>query len=124
MTERDTLFLGELLVSIAIIIVLIVLLDPFSFFVPRKIFVLVSLELAVNFGLFASFIAREQATDRHPSFRGMLSEKLGYLAGGILLVFGITIQTVRGDLDRWLVLVLGSMVLVKMLALVKGKARA
>lgn len=119
---KDNLFLSEALVSLAMVVVLVVLLSPFSNPIPHSIFKLLSLELMVNFGLFASFIAREKAKDDVRSFHGMAAGKAGYLTGGAILVYGIIIQTFRGALDPWLVIVLGSMILVKIFALIYGKA--
>lgn len=121
-TMKDNLFLSEALVSLAMVVVLVVLLNPFSNPIPHSIFKLLSLELMVNFGLFASFIARERAKDEVRSFHGMVAGKAGYLTGGAILVYGIIMQTFRGELDPWLVITLGGMILIKIFALIYGKA--
>lgn len=76
-------------------------------------FILVTL-LAV-FILFAVYIWKEEARDEREDQHRLTAGRNGFLVGAGLLVAGIILQTVRHQLDSWLILTLVGMVVTKLI---------
>lgn len=76
-------------------------------------FILVTL-LAV-FILFAVYIWKEEARDEREDQHRLTAGRNGFLVGSGLLVAGIILQTVRHQLDSWLILTLVGMVAAKLI---------
>ncbi len=76
-------------------------------------FFLIGLVLAFCF--FAVFVWKERALDEREEQQRLMTGRIGFLAGAGLLVAGIIIQTLRHELDTWLVITLSGMVLAKLL---------
>ncbi len=76
-------------------------------------FILVTL-LAV-FILFAVYIWKEEARDEREDQHRLTAGRNGFLVGSGLLVAGIILQTVRHQLDSWLIITLVGMVAAKLI---------
>ncbi|OGI79094.1 hypothetical protein A3F19_03335 [Candidatus Nomurabacteria bacterium RIFCSPHIGHO2_12_FULL_37_29] len=103
----------ETIVTICLIIIAILLLNPFHFWMPDMI-VLVMLAFAlVIFGIFASFILREKIFDERDSLHRTLAGRNAFLAGSTILMLGIIIQGYSHSVDPWLVIALIGMIIIK-----------
>ena len=116
-------FLQEISVSIVLIILLILFLNPFEFWMPPVLLMMMMLGLVVVFALFASFIWRENSRDEREGLHKMMAGRIAFLAGTASLVIGIIVQSLRHELDFWLVFTLGIMILAKIVGLIYGRAR-
>jgi heme/copper-type cytochrome/quinol oxidase subunit 2 len=63
---------------------------------------------------FAVFIWKEEARDERENQHRLTAGRNGFLVGAGLLVAGIILQTVRHELDSWLVVTLIGMVISKL----------
>ena len=104
----------EILTSLALIILLVLLWNPFSMWMPNKVVMLVVSGIALVFALFAIFIWKESAFDEREVLHKSFAGRIAYLAGSSVLVLGIIVQSLQHNLDLWLVFVLGIMVFSKM----------
>ena len=105
--------LKETIVTVALIAIAILLLNPFSFWMP-DMFVVGMLALALGlFGLFASFILREKPEDERDNQHRALAGRNAFLAGAGVLTLGIVVQGYTHAVDPWLVVTLIVMVVVK-----------
>ncbi len=106
--------LKEAIVTIALIAIAILLLNPFHFWMPDMM-VMCMLAIALGlFGIFASFILRENAVDERDGVHRTLAGRNAFLAGSGVLTLGIVVQGYGHAVDPWLVTTLIVMVVVKM----------
>mgnify|MGYP000452539675 CR=1 FL=1 len=115
--------LQEISVSVVLIVLLILFLNPFGFWMPPVLLMIMVLGLVVVFALFASFIWRENARDEREGLHKMMAGRIAFLAGTSVLVIGIIVQSFKHELDLWLVLTLGAMILAKIIGLIYSRAR-
>ena len=115
--------LQEIFVSLALIVLLILFLNPFGFWMPNILLMMMVLGLVVVFSVFASFIWRENARDEREGLHKMMAGRVAFLAGTAVLVTGIIVQSFKHELDFWLVFTLGIMILAKIIGLIYGRIR-
>jgi hypothetical protein len=105
--------IGETIVTVALIIIAVLLLNPFHFWMPDMM-VMCMLAIALGlFGIFASFILREKSVDEREDQHRTLAGRNAFLVGSGVLTLGIVIQGYTHTVDPWLVIALIVMVVVK-----------
>ncbi len=81
----------------------ICLVNPFGFWMPTMVHMLVLGAAVFVFGLFSIFVFAERGGDeRDIEHRGYAS-RAAFLAGGAVLLIAVVIQTFAHTLDPWLV---------------------
>ena len=103
----------EKFVTIALLVIAVLLLNPFNFWMPDM---MVMCMLAVTlglFGIFASFILREKMVDERDGLHRTLAGRNAFLAGAFVLTLAIVIQGYTHTVDPWLVVALIAMIVVK-----------
>lgn len=120
---KNNKFLQEVLVSGVLVILLVLFLNPFGFWMPTTLLMMMVLALVVVFALFASFAWRENPEDEREDLHKMKAGRIAFLAGTALLALSIIVQSFNHNLDPWLVLVLSGMILVKVIALIYGRIK-
>ena len=115
--------LQEIGVSVVLIVLLILFLNPFEFWMPPNLLMMLVLGLIVVFGVFSSFIWRENSRDEREGLHKMMAGRIAFLVGQASLVIGIIVQSFRHELDFWLVFTLGIMILAKIIGLIYSRAR-
>ncbi|MEK7564416.1 MAG: hypothetical protein AAB510_02510 [Patescibacteria group bacterium] len=103
----------EIIITVCLIAIAIILLNPFHFWMPdMMVMCMLAIALAL-FGVFASFILREQTVDERDDVHRTLAGRNAFLAGSSILMIGIVIQGYSHAVDPWLVIALIVMILVK-----------
>lgn len=115
--------LQEVLISGILIVLLILFLNPFGFWMPTTLLMMMVLGLVVVFTLFASFVWKENHRDEREGLHKMMAGRIAFLVGTALLVLGIIVQSFKHDLDPWLVLTLGGMIVAKVVGLIYGRIK-
>lgn len=113
----------EVAVSLILIILLILFLNPLGFLMPTTLFMMIVLALIVAFIVFASFIWKEHARDEREGLHIMIAGRIAFLAGTALLVIGIIVQSFSHEIDVWLILALGTMIFAKIIGLIYGRIK-
>lgn len=103
----------EALVTISLIVLAVLLLNPFNFWMPDMMVICMLAISVALFGLFASFILREKTLDERDDAHRALAGRNAFLAGSSILMIGIVIQGYAHAVDPWLVVVLVIMIVVK-----------
>jgi divalent metal cation (Fe/Co/Zn/Cd) transporter len=107
----------ELLFAIITIVLLTLLTNPFTLWMPTMATMMVTLALVVAFGIFASFVWRERARDEREVLHRMLANRVAYLAGSAVLVIGIAMESfIYHMVDPFLTLALGAMIIAKLIS--------
>lgn len=118
---KNKTFLSELIVSIVLIILLTLLLNPFGFFMPTTLLMMMLAGLVVVFAVYAGFFFKENARDEREGLHKMFAGRVAFLAGTGTLVVGIIVQSFQHNLDFWLVVTLGIMVIAKIIGRIYGQ---
>lgn len=104
----------ETVVTAVMIALAVLLLNPFHFWMPDMV-VLCMLAFALAlFGLFASFILREESVDEREDQHKALAGRNAFLVGSGILMLGIVVEGYTHAVDPWLVIALIGMVMVKL----------
>ena len=103
----------EIIVSLALIVLAILLLNPFHFWMPDMMVMGMLVALLVFFGIFASFILKEKVFDERDDVNRSLAGRNAFLAGSAILMLGIVVQGYSHKVDSWLVVALIVMIIVK-----------
>lgn len=114
-------FLKEVSISGILIILLVLFLNPFDFWMPTALLMMMVLGLVVVFALFASFVWRENHRDEREGLHKMMAGRIAFLVGAALLTLGIIVQSFNHNLDPWLVFVLTGMIVAKVITLIYGR---
>lgn len=106
-------FNKEIVSAGVLILLLVLLINPFHFWMPSMAHMTLLACAVVVFGLFSSFILREHAQDEREEIHRMFADRMAFFAGASLLIAGILYQSYFDMLDVWLVAVLVAMVIAK-----------
>lgn len=106
----------EFVISLVLIVLTVFLLNPFHFWMPTMLHMVVMALTLVIFALFAVFILREKVRDEREVSNRMFSGRVAFLTGSAVLTVGILIQSLKHVVDIWLVIALVVMVLSKLVS--------
>ena len=104
----------EFVVSLLLVVLAILLLNPFHFWMPSIAVLCLLATALVVFGIFASFVLREKITDERDSFHRTLAGRNAFLVGAGIVLAGIIVQAYTHSVDSWLVVALIAMIVVKL----------
>ncbi len=116
-------FWQEIVASSIFIVLLFLFLNPFGFWMPDILLMMMILGLIVMFAIFASFVWKENHKDEREGFHKMMAGRVAFLVGTALVVLGIIIQSFEHQLDSWLVFTLGGMILAKIITLIYSRIK-
>jgi len=117
MKRIQSLLSKELVVSIVIILLLILIVSLGTAQMPDMANMMVVAGLLVLYTVFAVYVWRERPRDEREELQTLTSSKVAYLVGAGALTVGIVVQLIQHDIDLWLPISLGLMVLSKAVAL-------
>lgn len=108
----------ELLISGVLIVLTVLLLNPFNFWMPNELHMMMLIGVIIVFILFATFIWKEKSTDERHELHKAIAGRFAYLTGSAVLVLGIVVQSLAHNLDPWLILALSGMVVAKIIGFI------
>lgn len=120
---KNKFFLNELILSGILIILLVLLLNPFGFWMPTTILMMMVVSLVVVFAIYISFFWKENTRDEREVFHKILAGRAAFLAGTGTLVVGIIIQSFQHNLDFWLAATLGIMIIAKIIGRIYSQVK-
>ncbi len=103
----------EFLISIILIILAVILLNPLDFWMPQPVEMSIMVSLAVVFIVFSLLIWQENAKDEREALHRYIAARFAYISATAVLILGIILQSLRHILDPWLVIAIVVMVLAK-----------
>ena len=113
--------LQEISISLILIVLLGLFLNPFGFWMPDALVMMIILGLIVVFAIFSGFMWKERAQDEREALHRMLAGRVAYLIGTGILMLGIIVQSSRHEIDSWLVFTLGAMILAKIFGVIYSR---
>lgn len=106
----------EYLVAFVLTVLLILLGNPFMFWMPSMLTTLVLLVAALLALVYAGFVLKEVSRDEREMLHRMFAGRVAYLAGISILTVALVAQGLRGGIDPWIPSALACMVLAKVIA--------
>jgi hypothetical protein len=106
----------ETIITICLIIVAVLLLNPFNFWMPDMMLMGILASALVLFAIFASFVLRERVIDERDNVHRTLAGRNAFLSGSAMLMLGIILQGYSHTVDPWLVISLIIMIVVKIVS--------
>lgn len=107
--------------STALIVLGVLLTDPFDLTMNNMALIVISGLLLASFGIFAGLFWLENAADEREAVLVDKAGRLGYLSGLSVLVIALVAQSFNHSVDAWLVLTIAVMILSKHLYIVIKK---
>ncbi len=105
----------EIILTICIILIAILLLNPFNFWMPNMMVMVMLASILALFGLFVGLILREKSEDERDDVHKALAGRNAFLAGSVVLIVGLFVQGISHTIDTWLVLALIAMIITKVI---------
>lgn len=120
---KNDIALSEIIVSVVFILLLTFFLNPFHLLMPDPLLTMMIVSLLILFGLFAGFIFKETVRDERENLHRFIAARFAYLVGMGVLVIGIIVQSLKHDVDLFLVVTLIVMVLAKLSGFIYAKSK-
>ena len=110
------MFIGEIIISVCLAILLMLLASPIDLLMPTNTSVMLIGALVLVFLIFSTIVWKEKAADERENLHRLQAGRISFLIGSSILVLGIIVQSLRHDIDIWLILGLLGMVITKILS--------
>lgn len=114
---------SELLISLFLIILLTLLVNPFEIWMPSALVMMLVAMAAILVVVFAGFVWREKSLDEREGLHKLLANRFAYLAGMVVLLLGLISQSLNHNIDPWVAIALGVMVLAKAVGFLYARKR-
>ena len=109
--------LPEILFSSALLLVILIKIDPLHWFKPNAMQMLLLAILVAGMAIYVGIIYREKARDERESQHLYRASRAGYLVGVVALSVLVIIQDLRRSLDPMVLIVLALMIITKLAVL-------
>jgi hypothetical protein len=107
----------HIVASLALVITLVFLANPFDFWMPTEFQYVVAGAVAVISAVFVGLVYRDEGRDeREVELRGRAA-RIGYLAGVIVLTLSVVVElTTGGHPSPWVLAALAAMIVARLVA--------
>ena len=99
-----------------LVTLLLLLSDPFMFWMPAPLQMAALLGIAVLAIVWAGFVMFEKSHDEREAIHKMQAGRIAYLSGIAILTTALIVQGLAHNIDPWISLTLGAMVVSKLFA--------
>lgn len=99
--------------ALTVLILAILLLNPFHFWMPDMAHMAMLGCLLVAFAVLSIYLLQEKGGDERETAHRMLAGRTAFFIGSLVLVIGIAVESSHGTPNIWLVLSLVGMILGK-----------
>jgi hypothetical protein len=105
--------LRDISVAGILCVLFVAILNPFHLWMPTMVHMTMFALGIAAFGVYATFVVREESRDERDGMHRMRSGRVAFLTGATILVAGIIYQGLTDTIDAWLVAALVCMILAK-----------
>lgn len=106
---------NDIIVGLIVVASLLLSANVFSGFMPSSLVMIAIAVFAAAFSLFAVLIWRENPRDEREAHLLLSADRLGFLAGAVVLSVGVVVEALRHESTNFLVFTLTVMILVKLI---------
>jgi hypothetical protein len=103
----------ETITAVILVVLAVLIWNPFHFWMPTMLHMVMLGIALIIFGLFAGFVLREKAIDERATQHRMHAGRIAFLAGSTTLLLGILIQSFNHTTDIWLIAAFVVMIIAK-----------
>ncbi|PIR69374.1 MAG: hypothetical protein COU47_03320 [Candidatus Niyogibacteria bacterium CG10_big_fil_rev_8_21_14_0_10_46_36] len=119
-----TVFAKEIIISVILIALGILFLNPFMIWMPAPLLYMVSAVFVILFAVFLVFVWRERVRDEREDLHRMIAARIGYLLGMATLASVLLVQAVMTHhTDPWIIAALLIMVMGKTVGMIYSRMR-
>ena len=101
-------------IALILVILLVLLSDPFMIWMPAGIHLMVLLVVSVAMCFWVGLIVQERSHDERETLHKMLAGRVAYLSGVVVLTVALVFQGLNHGIDPWIILALVVMVVSKL----------
>lgn len=116
-------YMSEFVIAVILMIFLVLVVNPFQFWIPDTLHMMLIIGFAIMSFVFAGIIFKEKSKDERELVHRNTAGRLGYLVGVVTLVFSIIVQSLKHSLDPWLVFALSMMILAKIISRIYSQSK-
>ena len=113
-------FIGETIISIALIILLSLFLNPLELTMPQSMHALMIPFLVILFIIFSAILWKEAPGDERERLHKFISSRFAYFAAITTLIIAVISQSFQKSIDPWLIITLCITLLAKIAGLIYG----
>ncbi len=114
---------GEVMIAIGMLVLLFVLFNPWSLFMPGYVAMSLLVAITALFIIFAAFLWKESDGDERENFHRLFADRMAYLTGSGVLILAMVAGELAHVIDPWLIFALAAMIVAKVLALIYTKIK-
>ncbi len=104
--------IGVLLIHVAAFF----LVNPTDILMPQNMHMMMLVSIIIIAAIFSAFVIAEGRGDERENSHRALAGRVAFLIGALVMVIGITVQTLHNEIDPWLLLALLAMITGKVIA--------
>lgn len=113
-------FVGEIIISLALIGLLIFFINPLDLLMPHALHPFMVPFLIVLFIIFAGFLWKETPGDEREQMHKFIASRSAYFATIATLIVGVVLQSFKGEIDPWIIIAICVGLLAKIVGLIYG----
>lgn len=114
----------EIVLAILVIVLVMLFVNPMGYLMPYMLWWGCLIGSVIAFVTFVVFVWQEKASDEREVYNRMFAGRVGFLAGATTILLGIITQSVMGrDVDMWLPVSFGVMILSKLFAAIYSEEK-
>ena len=107
--------ISELATAVVLIGILCLFLNPMGLLMPESTVMLLLIGLILTYFIFLGFIWKEYHGDEREYVHRLHAGRISFFTGSMILIIGIILQSLKHDIDPWLIAGLGTMILTKII---------
>ena len=113
MQKIKSLFTHEAAAAFILLGILIAFLNPTGLLMPESTFMFLILMFVITYFVYTGFIWKESQGDEREQSHRLLAGRFSFFAGTATLLCGIVVQSLQHEIDPWMIITLGVMILTK-----------
>ena len=103
----------DAVVLLVLAVLLVFLVNPFGWFMPSQLEMLLTAVFGALFALFIALFWREKAVDEREAAHMQFSGRVAFFVGTTVTTIGILVKSLEHTLDGWLPAILIAMIFAK-----------
>lgn len=104
------------LVALAALVCLLLLTDPFMYWMPETMVMVVLVVVTALLSVWVGFVVSERAADEREAEHRMFAGRIAYLSGIAILALALLVQGLAHAIDPWIAAALAVMIISKLVA--------
>lgn len=105
----------EIVTAVFLIILLVAFLHPPGLLMPKSLEMIMLVLFILASLFFLALIWKEKPRDERDHAHQLSAGRFSYFAGSFVLTLGIVVQALNHNIDPWLIIGLGVMILIKII---------